>query len=261
MMQEIENFYLKNLSNGQHLAFHRQMIAIIEKQTAAALNLVDAFEAYKRQFEREQAAFMPQRKSAFSDGIVAAHRRRSKIYQGLKHVVKAHAFHWDDAKIRAAKNLIGVLRHFGNVSTKGKIEATGAAALLTSSCKKNYTNELALLGATEWIDALEEANEKVKELMRERDSEQAKLPDARMVDVRPEVDKAFRALVKRTNAMVVLQGLGQYAAFVNTANALISDYRLKLAQHLGRLAKKRREKAEESHPEEKSHPELVSGSA
>ena len=255
-MQEIENFYLKNLGNGEHLSFHRLIIAIIEKQTATALNVEEAFEAYKQQVERERVAFMPQRKSAFSAGITQAHRRRGKLYQGLKHVVKAGAFHWDDTKIRAAHKLRDVLRHFGDVSTKGKLEATGAASILVSSCKKNYAAELALLGATEWIDALEEANEHVKELMNKRNSEQAQLPDIRMVDARSQVDEAYRNIIRRINAMVLLQGDEQYAGFIGFTNALIADYRLKLAQHLGRLAKKRREKEEKEHPAVISETEL-----
>lgn len=243
-MQEIENFYLKNLGNGQHLAFHRQMLTYIEKKTAAALNVEETFETYKQQFDKEQAAFMPQRKSAFSDDITAAHQQRGKVYQGLKHVLKASTFQWDENKASVAKFMLAVLKHFGDISKKGKLGATGAAASLTSTCKKNYATELALLGATEWIDALEEANEQVKALMDKRNSELAKLPDVRMVDVRPEVDEAYHSLIRRVNAMVNLQGIEQFAEFVNTANAIISDYRLKLAQHLGRLAKKRQEREE-----------------
>jgi hypothetical protein len=256
MMQEIENFYLKNLGNGQHLAFHDQLIAYIEKKTATALNIEDAFEAYKQVFARERLAFMPQRKSAFSGGIVAAHRQRGKVYQGLKHVVKAGAFHWDKEKIRAARILLDVLRHFGDVSTKGKLVATSAAFLLASSCKKNYAAELSLLGATEWIDALAEANEQVEGLMAKRNSELAKLPKVRMVDVRPEVDEAYRNIIRRVNALVILQGVEQYAGFIGFANAHIADYRLKLAQHLGRLAKKRRDKEEKERPAVFSETEL-----
>jgi hypothetical protein len=46
MMHEIENFNTRNPNNGQHLPFHRQRIAIIEKQTSTALNAEDDLPDY-----------------------------------------------------------------------------------------------------------------------------------------------------------------------------------------------------------------------
>lgn len=60
-----------------------------------------------------------------------------------------------------------------------------------------------------------------------------------MVEERPALDAAYRKLAGLINAYTVVKGEADFADTINFVNALIKDEKLKLAQHRGRVRKKR----------------------
>lgn len=242
MDMKIKEIYLPYLSHGEHKAFHDHVITVVEEFTAATLDVEVVFEEYKKQFADENKAFMPMRKSATTAHLAAAHKRRGNIYRGLKFAVKSAGFHFNPEKEQAAHALKIVLNKFGNIKSKAYNEATAAAMLLANVCNKNYASEVALLGLGEWIAKLETVNTEFTGLMQSRNTERAQKTKLRMSKVRPNVDAAYHSLTERINALVEINGEEAYAPFIKRINVRIDKLRLTLAQHKGRLAKKRREK-------------------
>jgi hypothetical protein len=60
-----------------------------------------------------------------------------------------------------------------------------------------------------------------------------------MHEVRKETDQAYKSVVERVNAGIIVEGEGDYVAFVQEVNTLIKEYNDILAQQQGRRAKKK----------------------
>lgn len=243
-MKEIEEFYLKNLSNGAHTSFHSLVISNIEPKTASLPGVEIVFAEYKAQFELEQEAYRRHRKSSYTKNLETAHLKRSDVFRGLKYAIKSYSYHSDLGKKKAARDLQAVLHKFGDVSRKGVLSASIAAGFIVSVSRKQLNAAIELLGIGEWFEALDEANLSVESLMQTRNSELAQKTKRRMAKERPVVDAAFRKLCTRINAAAIVNGEDQYASAIASMNSLIKDTKLKLAQHMGHLARKRRLKEE-----------------
>ena len=81
--------------------------------------------------------------------------------------------------------------------------------------------EIVTLAIVDWIDELERQNNVYIALQATRNSEEANRTELRMKQVRVDVDAAYNKIVKRINALIVVNGEAPYAEFVKELNARI----------------------------------------
>lgn len=239
-MKQINRFTLKHLAHGGHLAFHSTVLQFLEKQQAVADGMADELTAYKTAYGQERSIYPYRRGSSITKQMVAAKQLRIELHLGLKFTVKAAACHWDEARRKAGKTMKKVIEHFGDLYKQNMIEATANAGLLVNTSRGQYAGQVALLGLGEWLDRLEEANNRFNEYFLSRSREESQKPKMRMTEARPALDAAYRELAEMLNAYVLVKGEAEYAPIIDFINALIADEKLKLAQHVGRVRKKRR---------------------
>jgi hypothetical protein len=73
-------------------------------------------------------------------------------------------------------------------------------------------------------------------LKKARYTQEAEKTQLRMKNVRLLVDGAYRTIVDRVDALVIVNGLDSYESFINELNERIEAYNLMLAQRQGRAA-------------------------
>jgi hypothetical protein len=221
---------LKNLIHEAHFTFHKAILAIVDKYSAAMLGISALFLVYEDAVAKEDLAIDVVRKSQFSNSLDLAEEKRDGTFRGLSLMVEASVFHYDEAKKEAGKRLKLVFNHYGNIA-KEQIDAeTGSIRNLAGELKGSYMPELTALGLVGWVEALEQHNEDFVDLMSGRNAELATKTKLKMLAVRKEVDDAYKAIIRRVDSLMEVNGPAAYQVFVDELNQHIERSKQIIAQ-------------------------------
>ena len=151
------------------------------------------------------------------------------------------------AENSAVINLIQDLEEFDNHSEEE--ERPGELSDPTNSpldgvSLEDVTNRLQMAGLERWVMRLKEANEKFISFFTNRNSQQATIVTGATKAARQETDAAYRAVVKRLNALAEVNGETDYLEIINNINRLIDRQKAILATRKTINAKRATQKPE-----------------
>jgi hypothetical protein len=234
MANLIIKFEYNHLRNEAHVELNKTFSTLVEKYGAAQLNIQSLFDYYQTQFNAEVSILDLIRKSELTEEIVEQDHRRDGIYRGFVDAVKSALNHFDYQKREAARKLEVIVEHYGNIAAKTLDQETAAIDdLLREVLTDQYATLLATLGLTDWANELKLANERFTQLMLARYSESAQRPTIQMKATRLEVDKALRAILNQVEALVLVNGIDNYYAFIKDVNVVLERYKHILTQEKG----------------------------
>ena len=152
------------------------------------------------------------------------------------------------AENSAVTNLIQDLEEFDNREEEEE-ERPGelsdpASSPLDGVSLDNVTNRLQMAGLDRWVARLKEANEKFIVIFTNRNSQQATIVTGATKAARQETDAAYRAVVKRLNALAEVNGETDYLEIINNINRLINRQKAILATRKTINAKRATQKPE-----------------
>lgn len=152
------------------------------------------------------------------------------------------------AENSAVTNLIQDLEEFDNREEEEE-ERPGelsdpASSPLDGVSLDNVTNRLQMAGLDRWVARLKEANEKFIVIFTNRNSQQATIVTGATKTARQDTDAAYRAIVKRLNALAEVNGDTDYLEIINNLNNLIDRQKTILATRKTLNAKKAAQKPE-----------------
>ena len=90
--------------------------------------------------------------------------------------------------------------------------------------------DIVKLEIVDWIAELERLNNTFVTLTADRNSEEASRTELRMKEVRIKADAAYKAIVERVNALIVVNGDANYTEFVKEMNTRIGRAQDSIAQ-------------------------------
>ena len=232
---EILNTNLKNLRNNEHLNYMNEVKQLIAEQTAAALNIVTQTDLFLAALLQEEEAINPQLKSEKSDLLVDADARRDFTFRGMADAVQSACRHFK-TDVRAAANKLQteIFKPFGNIARLNFNEESTAIDSMCTDLKTNYAAECDLVGLNEWIEELENDNKNFKKTASDRVDESSVKTQLKMKEVRSKVDEAYKAITKRIDALIELNGETDYKTFVTKLNIITDKYNQTLAIRRGR---------------------------
>lgn len=108
---------------------------------------------------------------------------------------------------------------------------------MVKDLQTGYAEDIATLGLEKWVTELAAANEAFEELMQKRYEAEAGKPQYTMKTAREEVDEAYRVIIERIDALIIVNGEEQYAGFVNNLNERIERYNNAVSRRYGRNEK------------------------
>jgi hypothetical protein len=230
---KIQNIHTNNLRNDAHFQFHTEAKDLFTRQEAAALfNMVAMVSHHAALYAREDEALKKIVKSAFTQEIHDADKARDETFAAMFEINKGMCKHFNPALRHAAIRLQVVLDTYGNISRKPLNEQTSAIYNLVQELKSDkYVSDTNSVGLMTWLVELEKRNADMEALMIDRFDETAAKSNIVMKEARREVDEAYRAIVERINAVIVIEGVARYENFVRTLNAIIAKYSIKHHHH------------------------------
>ena len=225
------------LRNEEHFQLHTEFKAEVERVGAQPLNVADAFNTYLPLYHNEEEALLLVRRSATTEQISEADAERDGIFRGIVDAIKSGQNHYNADKRAAALRLKVLVDSYGNVARKPFNEETAAIGKLMLEVQGDYAADVTALGLTDWFVELQTKNTAFDTLMKSRYSEEASRTEYRMKSARAELDAAYRTIVERMEALMLINGTAGYTVFVHELNARVEKFNSLLAVRQGRNAK------------------------
>jgi len=236
---------LEDLQNEEWFQFNTEFKSLVEQYTTpAALGIEELFEKYKPLYADADEALELIKKSATTEQLAEADNARDFLLRGFNNHVSAALTHFSEQKRTAAKHVTIAIDAYGNMARQNYDKQTASIYNFLQEMKGDYARSISVLGMNEWITLLETSNQEFSALMQTRYNETEAKTSLRMKEVRVETDRCFRDILDRLDALMLINGSGQYESFVNSLNTRIERYSNIIAQRKGRAAAKKNKEEE-----------------
>ena len=224
-MKEINDISLPRMNNGAHFTFVSNILARAEADTAVKGKASELVSNFKAAVAAEDEALKISQKSLLTDEIAKADSDRDALYAGYKKAVEGFLAMPIADMAQAAKVLAQHIKDY-KINTAGQLDKeTGLLVNFISDLEDKNAAQVAKLGLTAFVTNLKEANERVRTLTLQRTNEKIGITVGALKTARTASDNAYRALVKMVNALALVFGEKDYAAFIDYANTEITHYK------------------------------------
>lgn len=224
-MKQIQTFDTSKMTNAAHFRFMEDLYTRGEADEAVNTKAAAQVLTLKNKVEAEDEALQISQKNLLTDEVKAADSRQDTCYTALKNVVKANLTMTDAEMLKAAKTLWQCIKDY-NINVNGKLnDEAGKVENLTTDMDKKYSTEVALLNLTHFVENLKTANEQVRTLMYDRNTEESVKVAGAMKAARVETDEAYKNLVMHVNALQVVDSDNDYEPFIDAVNEQIDKFR------------------------------------
>jgi hypothetical protein len=220
--------------NELHYRFHVENGDLYAKYGVEPLGIREYDEPFRGKLLDLDKALERIRKSADTERIAVADGEFDRSFSGMSEYTRSCRNHYDPAMRPSAENLLVVFNHYGNIGKEAYRQELASSSNLLQDLRAR-TSDVAALNLEPWMTAHEQAAHALADLLNVRTGETAKQTDLNAKQVRREIDVIYQQITSRINAMINLHGKGFVPGFVAEYNAHASEYRNKLAQHLGRI--------------------------
>lgn len=226
--KEIAPIDVTHMNNGAHFGFIQTVCERIEKETTITANPIAkaAADGLKAALKEEDAWLAVSRKSDLTEEIMAADSERDALYMGYRSAVKGLTRSSTPEKAKAATTLWNnITAHRINPNMQLERE-TFLIVNLTDDCEKKYATEVQKLGLKPYVESLKAANEKVKQLLDDRNNSRVSQTAGALRTARRASDAAYLWLARVVNSLVVLDnGTAKCDAFIDYMNVVIKRYK------------------------------------
>ena len=233
------NISLTRMTNEVHVQFHVSVETLMERLDLPALGLEPLGGLYKQALANEQEALLIVTKSEQTALIAEQDRARDAIFRGFSDTVKGLRNHFDDQTRSDANRLWAVFLHYGNIAVK-TLDAQTAATndMLREFKRSDLQQAIGNLNLTDWMEKLDEENQKFHQLMMQRYNEPVGQTSFRMKTTRTETDKYYRAITAHVDNLVLTTNNDPALNdIVTELNAIIKRFKNILAQQFGKKLK------------------------
>jgi len=228
---------LPYLHNEEHFQFHTEFKDLVNLYKAGTIDIEDLFKAFLILYAQEYEALNVIRKTISTEELGKIDKQRNQIFRGYADGVKSDLNNPDEKINMAARRLQVVLDQYGNIARKTYDDKTPAIYKLIQEARTTYLADITLLGQMRWIDQLETINLSFDSKMKARYAEDVAKTELQMREVRLQVDKSYRGIADQLDALIKVNGVAKYEAFVKDLNVRVDRYNKIIEQRKGRNEK------------------------
>jgi len=240
---KIRCFQFRNMRNAEHVGFMGKVIDLLIRFTTVKNKFISVFDVFSTNYEAEKTAYKKERANVKTGQLAELDKERDRVYMAAKKIYLANLGHWNEEIRNAAKQLKVAFDTYGKVPLKSYNAQTAAMEKFVKDMNKDrYKGAIALMRLKEYIDVMNELNNRFKDLMADRTEEDSSTSHIKMAPARRLVDQSYAELTKKIAASVLLEGPADYEAFITELNMVVWKYKNTMAVRSGKLkAKKLRE--------------------
>lgn len=224
-MKEISTISLERMNNGAHFLYVSNILARAEADTTIKAKAGTLVADLKAAIEQEDADLKISQKSLITDNIAKEDNQRDALFAGYKKGVQSFLHFPVNDIAEAAKVLTQHLKDY-NINPQMQLDReTGLLINFIADLEGKYKAEVEKLSLTPFVTSLKESNERVRTLTASRTDERTNIRVGALKASRKASDEAYRKLVKMVNALALVEGEADYAAFIDYVNTEIIHYK------------------------------------
>lgn len=264
-MAEIKQCSLSQLRQEEDFGFHK--VAVAETAKCKDAKFAPVYQVYKTAYETfDEALKQGGGEHVLSQPIVAQDTVCDKLYRGLNNQVSTMEGFFDPAIAEVARQARIILKKYGNPTALPYLEEAGVLHNLIQeleafdgvsdsdspseiSADEITTNRLAAIHIDGWVTRLKTETARFLELFAERNAQNATVVTGATKAARLAADDAYRATVKRLNALAEVNGDADYLDVINAMNTLIDRQTAILKARATKSANKRKKEETNGQPE------------
>ncbi len=228
---------LPYLHNEEHFQFPTEFKDLVNLYKAGTIDIEELFKAFLILYAQEYEALNVVRKTISTEELGKIDKQRNQIFRGFVDGVKSNLNSPDEQINLAARRLQLVLDQYGNIARKTYDDKTPAIYKLIQEARTTYLADITLLGLINWINQLETINLSFDSMMKARYAEDAAKTELQMKQVRLLIDASYRAIADQLDALIKVNGVAKYEAFVKDLNVRVDRYNKIIEQRKGRNEK------------------------
>jgi hypothetical protein len=240
MKLEISN--CAQFTHSLHYPFVSEFGELIGKQDIQAWDIAPQVNKFNSLLLQESECYKIVRKSNFSELKEEADNARDSILIGIKDFIKTSLRHFSPEVKDAAKKIKIVLdtyNHPVQMADQPYDAETKSIENFLRDLNESYSEDVKIIGLTEWLTELGILNDKFVQLVKADHEKGAKKSDLRMVEIRKNVDRAWKDIILLIKADIIRYGEEKYLNFIAEWNELVKHYNDVWAQEQGRKKAKK----------------------
>lgn len=202
-------FDLSRARNTEHYQFHSDMLGILTPEFCAARELTGLRIDYQSLFDIENNCYLRSRDYKDTPEVETVDKKRDDLFLFCSQTITAGQYSPVTDYQAAAKRLYFHLKPYINAPRLSYTANTAAVADFVQKMKEEANAaDIATLGLTAAIDALEAANNQFNKLYTGRASELlSRATSDTMKSIRPHVDISYRIIAEAVNALYMVNEL------------------------------------------------------
>jgi hypothetical protein len=235
-MKKILTVHVKFFRAEEHCEFMIVTRDLIVKHPVVQTLITPLYSEFVILIGREEELINLMKKSDYTKRIAEGDHHIDRTLIGMRGIIVAALHHFDPATVEAARSLLNRLEAFGSITRKAYEEETLDVNLLLGDLQSDeYAPKAAIVGLTPWIQELRTAETAFEQLLELRNTETARKPRGRIIDVRHEADAVYHRIADRIDAAATLaDGSTTYDEFIAELNARITYFNSHAHQHARR---------------------------
>lgn len=248
MAEEIKSISLYRMHQAEDYTFHS--LALAEMQTCEEASFADVLAAYETAFEAFEAVLKTSGgENPLTKEVTDADTATDRCYTGMVATLRALLYHYDASTAELARRALIIVDRYGNPTNLAYLQEYGIIDNLLQDLRAFDTEEvggteegpgdeeqerpgglsllaadthnLTTLGLDGWMTQLQQCRDRFMQLFTQRNTQQASVETGKTKETRKAADAAYRAAVKRLNALVEVNGAETCATVVANLNRLI----------------------------------------
>lgn len=223
MKRFIKRLRIEKLRNTLHFEFFSSILLLLRTLGVGIAFLVALIEKLAAALAEEDTALDIMRRYEQTSAIEENDRLRDNIFYAMHEIVRAMRKHFNAEKSAAAQRLDVIFEAFKNVPRMA-LPAESAALHNLLQQLSLHVADVELLGLIEYVEKLNEANEQVRRLTAQRESEAAFRALHRVKQARKAVNAIYMEIVGKLEAAAMLEGEAAYDTLFREINARIDEY-------------------------------------
>ena len=201
--QQIDQISIARATNAAHYEYLTTVCKRTEEIQLDHELWRKAVEEFRQAFEKEDAAFKQYRASLKTSPLKEADKERDKQYAALRDAIKAYAKFPIPETAQHAEPLLRVVKNYKIDTSANYMKESGLIDNMLQDMQA-YTTQLRRLGLEILANRLKESNDRVRQLIAERNEERAEQVLGELATARRASDEAYAAVVLYTNAYALL---------------------------------------------------------
>lgn len=238
---QIDSVPLQKMYYTAHFAFMHSVIELFDTEKLASHGFDGLINDLKVALSAQSKAANVNRKSFFTVELVKINQEREDLYAGFYFYHQSCMRHYDKAVRKAAEETNHLIKNIATIHNCSNKNRTHRISFIVEVLRKSYADVVEQLKMGEWLHQLEMLNMAYERKEQQRFEKRIEDGSGNAGKKRVATDRAYRALIKRLNALIELEGMDDYRKTVELLNVEIKSKKKSIAIREGmRRGKKAR---------------------